>query len=411
VYLLADLAEKVGLVSQLAEFGHKFPLKQAAPFEFFRYENWDFASYGLKKPPIPEIEMEKPPNLLPSAAAAALYKFLAFATIDKNAPPGFDAFTEYYEKNMITWQMYDTEIYLRHLYVIHKAVPAEDQKAVLPALEDEMRRHNRFIDANRRALTELAHYTRELAVPLKRVADKLEQTRSALTNHILALFLQKHPQVLTELRTVKHDVHAQKSLFKSLFGSALAKLKKFIQAFGEFILPDVACQLHSYILQILPFSEYQVFHHCKFDRCDKHILDHAEQCIRRACVSPAPERVRSLFQCPELFTFAIHTLRNAASVEIPLEALTEVANCIDLLTDLYILEMDAPPTSKELAPLFLFALLMSRTGSIFSLCHYLGHYLSDLLAAEVPILSDRLRQALLQFLEYLDLLDQILSDA
>jgi hypothetical protein len=98
VYLLADINEKVALVPQLAEFGKKFPLKQSTPCEFFRYENWDFASYGLKKPPIPELEMDKPPALPPSADA--LYKFLGFAKIDKDAPPGYDEFTEYYEKKI-----------------------------------------------------------------------------------------------------------------------------------------------------------------------------------------------------------------------------------------------------------------------------------------------------------------------
>jgi hypothetical protein len=58
--------------------------------------------------------------------------------------------------------MYDTEVYLRHLYVIYRGMPAKDQPVVLPALEDEMRRHNNFVDANRRSLTDLSYDKRDL---------------------------------------------------------------------------------------------------------------------------------------------------------------------------------------------------------------------------------------------------------
>jgi hypothetical protein len=410
VYLLVEICERVGVIPQLADFAKKFPLRQTAPFEFFRYENWDFASYGLKKPPMPEIEMDKPPNLAPSAAAAALYKFLAFANIDKNAPPGYEEFTEYYEKNMITWQMYDTEVYLRHLYVIYNGVPAEDRPTVLPALEDEMRRHNKFLDAHRRGLTEISHYMRELAVPLRRISGKLEIARSSLANQILTLFLQANPTVISDLKTSKEDIQLQKTAFKTFFTTSFARMKKFVQPYGEHILPDVARLFHSYLMQFLPFSEFQVFHR-QFERCDKHMLDVADEIIIKGCISPAPERIRTFFASPELFLFAIHSLRRATVLQLPLEALAEIADCFDLLTDLYGLESDGPPSHADLTPLFNFAVLTCRTGTILSLFKYIEHYTSDLLPLETPVLSERLKQALYQLLPNIPLLDGLMAES
>jgi hypothetical protein len=408
VYLLSDIAEKVGSVAQLADFGKKFPLKQSAPFEFFRYENWDFASFGVKKPPIPEIELSKPPQVPPSAAAEALYKFLAFADIDPSAPPGYDEFTEYYEKNMITWHLYDTEAYLRHLYVIYRRVPAQDQNAVLPALEDEIRRHNKFIDANRRAVTDMSRHTRAMSEPLRCIAEKVEAAKSVLANQILTVFIQNNQQIASDLKAVKRVMFLQKSSFKEFFNGILARIRKFIQPIGEYLYPEVGCHLHSYLMQFLPLSEFQAVHNM-LEAQDSRLEEIAEEAIPKYCVSAAPERLRGLFNFPSLFAFAVHAIKRAAGCAGPLDALGEIAYCIDLLTDLYVLEVDAQPTQEALTPLFNYVLLTSKAGVLVSVSTYIDHFLGDLLAADTPILDERLSHALSQFLSYIALFDQVLS--
>jgi hypothetical protein len=53
-------------------------------------------------------EVGRPPSIV---AAEALFKFLAFADVDRRPPPGYDEVTEYYDKSMIVWNQYETEAF------------------------------------------------------------------------------------------------------------------------------------------------------------------------------------------------------------------------------------------------------------------------------------------------------------
>jgi hypothetical protein len=120
--------------------------------------------------------------------------------------------------------------------------------------------------------------------------------------------------------------------------------------------------------------------------------------------------VKTFFEHPSLFTFAIFALRKAAVVEIPLEALADVVQSLMLLQEMFMLEVGEAPTQEELVHLFNYVLLTSKIPNLFSLAKYLEQYLVDLQQAEVPLLDDWMRGGLAQFVKHTAMLDQLMSD-
>jgi hypothetical protein len=402
VLLLADLFGKLNKIPAVTKIAEKFP-KSEAKLDFFRYELWDFAAFGLKKPKIPEYEVDKPPPMAASAAAEALFKFLSFAEIDSRAPAGYDNFTEYYERNMILWHQYLTEAYLRHLYVIYQDVPPEERSAVLPALEDEIRRHGELITFNTESMTGIALLTRDLTECIDATVGKLGDCWPVFEHCLLADLLRSNPEIGLDLRAKKQQILLSRVVFKEFFAVCIAPFKKVAQ---DFPVQGVASQLHSFVMQSLSLRDFQAAQK-GLDKQDKLLVDNTEKLLDQHCLKTGPSSVRNLFGFPVLFTYAIHSLRKAALLEVPLEAVREIAEAVDLLREMFELETGAPPQEHEFKPLFNYALLSAKLQNLCSFGKYLEHFLGDL-PPEPQLLDGRRADALRSFLGRLAWINQVL---
>lgn len=310
---------------------------------------------------------------------------------------------------MITWQFYETEEYLRHLYMVSKNVSSEDRKAVLPALEDEMQRHYNFIAANRREISALTHYTRILSDEITHVDDKLAETKSKLYNELFVVFLHSHQQIASDLAAAKDDCQSQKYIFNGFFSTVMAKMGTFVEQIGEAILPVMAGFLHTFLMQTLTFDGFQEANPA-LAHIDEAIPEIAGAAIADYAIASVPPNVAKLFNSPQLFRFAVHALKRAAAIELPLEAIAEIVRCTELLADLYRFETDSFPGPDELTPLVDFVLVTSGIGNVVSFCKYLEHYLADLGPAGAALNDDRRVLALSQLQACVTALSEMIAE-
>ena len=408
IYMLASILQKCN-VESLKKAASALSLTEKVPFKFFRYEEWEFKVFRMKKPPIPEIEVEKPPKIQSAATAEMLYKFLGYAQVDKMAPGDYDAFTFYHESNMIRQQDYITEAYLRNLYVLQLKLPDNERVQVLPALEDEIRRQQQFIEKNQDILTQISVQLRILTDDNEKASNKMEDGKPILYNYLMALFLQNNPSLVTEMKTRKEDLLLHNLLFKGFFENCVKKIKLFIGGIAQYAIEGVARQFHSFCMQELSLKEYQRLH-LTYERCDRLLVGIADKCVETLCISVAPVKIRNLFNYPSLFGFSLLALKKGIFLALPLETLNQIGLSIDLLNEMYKLEVGGTPQTEELAPMFSYAMLSSNVDNLFSMGKYLDHFLGSLVQCEVKLLDDRLRVTLAHFLNHISMLEPHLSE-
>jgi hypothetical protein len=301
------------------------------------------------------------------------------------------------------------EAYLRHLSVLYQNVPVEDRVGLLPALEDELRRHQEFIDCNRTTLTGIAVQVRELKDFLQRTKQKMEDSTPMLNNQLLALFLDNNQQVVLELKAKKEELLLEPSSFREFLTSSLNRLRKFIEPIAEYAIQGVACEFHSFIMQCLSLRDFQACHRV-YERSDKLLVDLADKATSIMCLSRAPPRVKALFDFPVLFTFAIGALRKAVVVEIPLEAMSEIARALELINEMYQLEVGGVPQPDDTGRLLNYALLQSRIRNLFTMGKFIQQFLADLEQTEVELIDDKMKAALAQYVKNNAMIEQFLSD-
>ena len=408
IYLLASILQK-SKVESLRKAASALQTDKPCPFKFFRSEEWEFKVFRMTKPPIPEIEVEKPAKIPSAATAEMLYKFLSFSEVDKMAPGDYDSFTFYHEDNMIRQQEYITEAYLRNLYVLWMKLSENERHQVLPALEDEIRRQQRFIEQNQDILTKISVQLKILTEDNDKAVSKMEDGKPVLYNYLMALFLQNNPSLVAEMKTRKEDLLLHNLLFKGFFENCVKKIKLFIGGIAEYAVEGVARQFHSFCMQELSLKEYQRLH-LTYERCDRLLIGIADKCVETICISVAPVKIRNLFNYPSLFGFSLLALRKGVFLALPLETLNQIGLSIDLLNEMYKLEVGGTPQTEELAPMFSYAMLSSNVDNLFSMGKYLDHFLGTLVHCEVKLLDDRLRVTLAHFLNHISMLEPLLSE-
>ena len=411
VYLLADAVKNIPNPDPyILKDAQNIPTDEPIAFEFFRFDVWDFNSFGFKKPKIPEIEIEKTPKNPASLAGEALYKFLSYAEVDKKAPNGYSAFSEYHERNMIRQKQYIVEAYLRHLYVIHQNVPEKDKRAVIPGLEDEIRRHLELEKRNDDALTGIAIQMRILNKEIDKYESIRNESMPILYSQLLVHYMEefKTENILEITRGRGVEFIMQSPSFVNHFKEFRTRLFSFLNPFADYSVGGVACCLHSLMMQILTFSNF-VNYSNGIPQLNEKLNAYLPQVINQLCVLKATPRVKDLLYKQELFLFSITQITLGFSMEIPLETLRQLAVAVELCEQMFELEIGEPPTNNELKILFFYALLNSRYLYLYSMGKYLQHFLTKLDVRDNYLFNDKMLNTLSMFnelnteIEYLNL--------
>ena len=415
VYMLADAVQRAQNPDQtLSRDASNIPTNESVSFDYFRFDVWDFATYGFKKPKIPENEIEKPPNNLASLAGEALYKFLSYAEVDRKAPSKYSDFTTFHETNMINQRQYVTEAYLRHLYVIYQSIPQKDQRAVIPGLEDEIRRHFELEQRNSNTLTGIAIQMRTLKEEIDRYQNIKKERLQILYSQLLLLYFQEgtNPQrdfLKPEQIVARANEFIQKTIFSEFLLLYFNHISMFITPVADYAVRGVQCCFHSYITQFIPLSKF-IEYNTKLNQCDQLLQTITDQSIEKLCISSSPARIRHLFSTQQLFVFPIYAAQKAMFIELPLEAIRQFSIAIKLIKKMFELEIGGKPTQQELQALFDYVVLKSNVPTVFSMGKYLNHFLLGIPIKDNSLFDDGMEDAIHLVDSNLTALESLLSD-
>lgn len=415
VYMLADAVQRAQNPDQtLSRDASNIPTNESVSFDYFRFDVWDFATYGFKKPKIPENEIEKPPNNLASLAGEALYKFLSYAEVDRKAPSKYSDFTTFHETNMINQRQYVTEAYLRHLYVIYQSIPQKDQRAVIPGLEDEIRRHFELEQRNSNTLTGIAIQMRTLKEEIDRYQNIKKERLQILYSQLLLLYFQEgtNPQrdfLKPEQIVARANEFIQKTIFSEFLLLYFNHISMFITPVADYAVRGVQCCFHSYITQFIPLSKF-IEYNTRLNQCDQLLQKITDQSIEKLCISSSPARIRHLFSTQQLFVFPIYAAQKAMFIELPLEAIRQFSIAIKLIKKMFELEIGGKPTQQELQALFDYVVLKSNVPTVFSMGKYLNHFLLGIPIKDNSLFDDGMEDAIHLVDSNLTALESLLSD-
>jgi hypothetical protein len=111
--------------------------------------------------------------------------------------------------------------------------------------------------------------------------------------------------------------------------------------------------------------------------------------------------LQRIFETPACFDGALEMLRTGTSIGTPLERLTKICECVDVLQDIYLFEANEGCPGDDFLPLFLFALLNAKLKNLWSISSYLRTYVMDI-EEQVKILDSREKYVATSFLSSVD---------
>lgn len=390
-------------------FAKKLALDKPLELTFFRFEAWDLDILGIAKPEIKENVVERAPNTNLGQASAALFKLLTFVQEKAEAPSSLSDFLTFCEQEAILQNDFQTHTYMNHLILKINQVEEKEHCDILPALEDEIRRHQSFVSRNSHFLIQVALQVQNLETEIQLYVGKAEESLPAMYSQILTLFLTRESTVDTILKAKKTEFFTSKQEFMAYLGDSLHKLKVFITPFAEFALNGVANHLHTYMMQHLPFEGYLQYNN-SYQQSDQRLSGVDSSVIENVCIAPAPKKVKKIFENKPLFEFAEIQLRNAEEVKLPIESVYELSIAISLIQKMFDLEIGGMPQADEMTPLFNYALLSSSLKAMLSFEKYLEHFLFEMPLNEVKFLSEPMQVALTHFINHVSSLEQIINE-
>jgi hypothetical protein len=111
--------------------------------------------------------------------------------------------------------------------------------------------------------------------------------------------------------------------------------------------------------------------------------------------------LQRIFETPACFDGALEMLRTGTSIGTPLERLTKIGECVDLLQDIYLFEANEGCPGDDFLPLLLFALLRAKLKNLWSIASYLTTYVMDI-EDQVKMLDSREKYVATSFLSAVD---------
>lgn len=364
---------KSTIATNLLNYANKMPVTQPVNFSFFRYEAWDFKVFGIEKPDIPENEIEGPQNTTSSKAAEAIFKMLEYIPTNPNVPNDILGFIKFYEKQNLITKNFVSESYVRHLEIIYNEVPQDQRSMILPALEDEMRRRMAYIARNHKTLVNVYYQIKILDYEADGYQEKLDASIPMLYGQLLNLYLLKNPDVKDDLNCKKALFTIHEGIFEQFFREQMKKLAEIINPIADFALAGVTCHFHTYVMQKVPLKVFKD-KNPDLAKIDSAILKNPDTLISSIC-DDSYDNLKIMFQNPSLFSVAIQLIKNAAIVQLPIEAMNRMTQTVELLNQMFKIEVNSNPNPEELAAMFNYVYLSSKINDIYSFAKYIEFFL------------------------------------
>jgi hypothetical protein len=111
--------------------------------------------------------------------------------------------------------------------------------------------------------------------------------------------------------------------------------------------------------------------------------------------------LQRIFATPGCFQSALAILQIGTSIGTPLERLTKIGDCIDVLQDIYLFEANEGCPGDDFLPLFLFALLSAKLTNLASMAGYLRLFVIGV-EDQIKILDSREKYVATTFISAVD---------
>lgn len=363
ILLLADTFQIILTKGQLLNISKMIPTDQQINYDFFRYEIWDLSVFGLNKIDIPDDEIEKTQKNQLSLTGEALYKYLVFADVDEDAPNGYQNFVSYHENNMILQHNFIAEAYLRNLYVISQDIPSSEQHIIIPALEEELRRRNNFINYMDESIYNILSILDKMKFEYQKVKELTNYKNSVLSYQILTLFVQDDPNIFSELQSCKNNLLSNNDDFVNFMNKNIQKISEYVSNILPKLSQDSIYRFHSYIMQYLNIEEFQEIHKDYLDK-DKMILK-----LFKGIQEQPTQKIKFIIDF--YIRFLSIKLNHSKYIGIPIEAAYEISETISLIKNIYKLEYNEEISVLELNQVIKIALMKSEIECIYSFSKYL----------------------------------------
>jgi hypothetical protein len=175
------------------------------------------------------------------------------------------------------------------------------------------------------------------------------------------------------------------------FQAASRDLLKYVERFkfDQASQRKLIRQLHSRFMEKLPYAKFvEVRLKEKYGEKDQRIVDGYDRLMEAFKGDSYSKPLQRVFAAPSCFRPALAILEIGTSIGTPLERLTKIGECVNVLQDIYLFEANEGCPGDDFLPLFLYALLSAKLKMLWSLAAYLRFYIVDI-EDQVKMLDSR----------------------
>lgn len=393
------------IASKLTAQGRNLPL------DYFRFDTLDIRAYVTNTNDSPPIKLQTAPPTPINAAATALFEFLRFAGIDRNAPTEISNFLEYHRRVAQLSSDFMKNTYLNNIIRKMMEVPPHDIPNIMEALSDEISRHRVFIARSVNQITQITLMIENIVHEIESLKTQGSQLLPVMYSNLLDSFFSAYPDIKPEFKEKRQSFLMDKELFKVFLGNVEDKIVQFLGQSSRAFSEGVAQHFHTWMMQHMPLSEFKKIHP-EFEHDDNVLYNvmNNEKVIEQICVAPSPKKIREIMNGKNFFVYVHQELMNAANIELPVEAGSHIATAIELITTIFVLSIGGMPQADDMTPILNFVLLTSGIPNIHSFASYLQHFFHDINRKEFKIIPENIMIAVTHIINHATSLSAVIQE-
>jgi hypothetical protein len=194
-------------------------------------------------------------------------------------------------------------------------------------------------------------------------------------------------------------------LWFAFFNRLRAEFERFVEKFkfDSMTIRKFIRQLHSRFAEKLLFPAFIETNQKLNDMAGKDlaITRKYDDIMQKFMLDSYSKPLQRIFNTPGCFQSALEILKVGTSIGTPLERLTKLGDCVNVLQDIYLFEANEGCPGDDFLPLFLFALLSAKLSTLWSLAAYIRTYIMDM-EEQVKMLDSREKYVATSFISAVD---------
>ena len=377
---LVYLVKNSGISDILKQINENIPTDKPVPLIFTQIDLKEYSQYQITATG-EQITDSSDNNILIST----FFKFFEETSVCNTAPHNLKDFISFHKRKAELENKVTVQLILQKLIKICPPEGSVEWNDITPSLEDELQRQKVILSLGEEKISKLAAITEILDQTINDLQILFESPKSIYPSLLFETFIDMNIDIKTsfEKRSVGYAFNLDS--FYSLFDSITKKIND--QFSDVSVVQKVIFNLHSWLMLQIPFDSYQSSHR-EFAELDEILFHPPEESISYYCIDPAPKKDKILFEYTNIFEEAIDQLKQARNITIPLVALKNFKNCVNMLNRLFMIEYGSSAQADELTPLIHYLLLSAHIPDLYSFVMYMNDFLSVLSLKGLMIMEE-----------------------